>query len=103
EKAELSAALASPAVRMASGLTVAAMAETASDPLRKPRREKRALISSPMVGLADMLRGSASAASSWEVFKIGVWSCIGCSSQQPPVEADRQEVGAAPDTPVTAQ
>ena len=34
------------------GLTVAAIAETASEPFRKPRREKRAAMISPMVRLS---------------------------------------------------
>ena len=68
-KAEASAARASSAVSSASGLTVAAMAETASEPFRKPRREKRAAMISPMVGLSVGLCGGPSASSNWLVLK----------------------------------
>src|SRR5688572_25349936 len=80
-------ARASCAVSRASGLTVAAMAETAREPCRKPRREKRALISSPMVGFAVGLRGSASAASSCDVLKMGV-----CSVMELPLQQQLAEV-----------
>ncbi len=69
----LSGQSASPALITASGLTVAAMAETASDPRRKPRREKRRLMISPMVGLSDGLRGAASASSNGPVLNRLCW------------------------------
>lgn len=54
----------------ATGETVVAMAAEAIEPLRKPRREKRAAMMSPIVGVAVGLRPGPSASSSFEVRKI---------------------------------
>ncbi len=43
---------------------------------QKPRREKRRLMISPMVGLSDGLRGSASASSNWLVLNRLCWEKI---------------------------
>jgi hypothetical protein len=64
EKADTAAAFALSAVINATGLTVAAIADTASEPCRKLRRENRLLMISPMVGLALELCPSPSASSS---------------------------------------
>ena len=63
-------ALASSAVASAVAPTVAEMAETASAPLSRPRREKRWPINSPMVGLAEWFRGGASSCSSMLAPKV---------------------------------
>jgi hypothetical protein len=55
------------AVINAIGLTVAAIAETASEPFRKPRREKRAAMISPIVRLSVGLWPGPSLSSSWLV------------------------------------
>ena len=100
-KAELpSCARAGRALSRASGLTVAAIADTASEPARNPRREKRALISSPIVGFALWLRGSASAASSCEVLKMGVWAVIAVLLNSMS-GADGADLLAPPDSPTT--
>ena len=68
-KADAAPALARSAVSRATGPTVAEMAETASAPFMKPRREKRAAMISPMVGLSLRLRAGPSASSRRLVLK----------------------------------
>ena len=66
----------------------------------KAEREKRALINSPMVGFALWLRGSASAASSCEVLKMGVWAVIAVLLNSMS-GADGADLLVPPDSPTT--